>query len=465
MESYSLGLDIGTSKVAAVLVACDTGAGTATEAVVHAATVPGCPRGHDEQDVETLLASVGRATGLLAPDARARTVAVGLTGQMHGVVAVDRRLNPVTNLITWQDQRCNEAGFLEDIQRRSGDRSLRTGFGTATLAWLSRRGQLPDQAEATATIHDLVAARLCALPRPVTDPTDAASWGLFDPTAGRWDGAAADRVGLDPRLLPEIRDSGSMAGMLSPTAAAELGLPADIPVMVPLGDNQASLWATLAGRDPGSALALTLGTGGQLSAVMPAGFVPPPESPATFEYRPYPGGRLAAVAACLCGGSAFAWFATTIGSWCREIGLEPPDQDVLYERLIQAGLAADGGGLDIVPRFLGERHEPDGRGAIRRIGTENCTVGNVSRALVDGILRNLRDMLAPECLQGRSVVVGSGNAIRRSKLMQTRIEAEIGLPLHLCSTAEEAATGAALLARDLVLGAQASGGHCCESHS
>ena len=289
----------------------------------------------------------------------------------------------------------------------------------------------------------------------MTDPTDAASWGLFDLDSATWDEDAAERLGLDPRLLPEIRDSGSRAGLLGRAPAAELGLPAGIPVMVPLGDNQASLWATLEGRDPNAVLALTLGTGGQLSAVMPSGFTTAPGPPTTFEYRPYPGGRLAAVAACLCGGSAFAWLADTVESWCREIGVAPPDEETLYERLIQAGLAADGGGLDIVPRFLGERHAPDERGAIRGIGKENFTVGCFSRALVDGILRNLRAMLPPECLAGRSLVVGSGNAIRRSALMRTRIEAVFGLPLHLSSTAEEAATGAALLARGLARGTQA----------
>ena len=456
-ESCSLGLDVGTSKVAAVLVACDTGAVVAAEAASHGATVAGCSEGHDEQDVGTVLYCVRRAVGLLPPAGRARTGAVGLTGQMHGVVVVDRHLTAVTNLITWQDQRCNEAGFLKDIQELSGDRSLRTGFGTATLAWLSRNGRLPGEATAAATIHDLVAARLCALPRPVTDPTDAASWGLFDLDSATWDEGAAGRMGVDPGLLPGIRDSGSRAGLLGRAPAAELGLPAGIPVMVPLGDNQASLWATLAGRDPDAALALTLGTGGQLSAVMPPGFVPPPEPPTTFEYRPFPRGRLAAVAACLCGGSAFAWLAAAVDSWCREIGVEPPDEGTLYERLIQAGLATEGGGLGVVPRFLGERHAPDERGRIQGIGKENFTVGNVARALVDGILHNLRNMLGPECLAGRSLVVGSGNAIRRSALMQARIEGVFGLPLHLTSTTEEAATGAALLARELVRDTQASG--------
>ena len=70
----------------------------------------------------------------------------------------------------------------------------------------------------------------------------------------------------------------------------KLDIPSGIPVTAALGDNQASLLATLG--QPERELALTLGTGGQVSAVLDSrepGFLA--GRSATFEIRPYPGKR------------------------------------------------------------------------------------------------------------------------------------------------------------------------------
>ena len=374
----------------------------------------------------------------LPAELRAQVRAVGLTGQMHGVLLVGADGRAISPLITWQDGRCDEA-FLRRLHEKTGHR-LCSGFGGATLAWMRAHDALPAGVAAACTIHDYLTARLCGLPRPVTDPTDAASWGLFDLHTLDWDFPAVERAGIDRRLLPEVRPSGSLAGRVTPEMAGRLGIPAGIPVAVALGDHQASLLATL--REPEHELALTLGTGGQLSAVVPSLGA----AGETWEYRPYPGGRYLLTAASLCGGAAWAWLAEAVQAWLRDLGLPCPTDDALYARLNDLGLAATGE-LTVQPHFLGERHAPALRGRIDGIDLRNFTPGPLARGLARGILANLRDMLPADAYAGRTTLLGSGNALRRNPLLQRLAEEVFGLPLVLTEGQEEAAAGAALNAR------------------
>ncbi|MBE3068787.1 MAG: hypothetical protein IMZ66_00985, partial [Planctomycetes bacterium] len=199
-----LGIDVGTSKVAAVI-ADASGALVAVASSPHGADLP-APAGRAEQDAAALVAAAWARVVDLPADLRRRVRAVGVTGQMHGVVVLDAAGAPLAPLVTWQDGRCLAPGetLLADLAARTGY-TLRSGFGGATLAWLVGRGAWPEGAAAAATIHDLVVARLCGHARPVTDPTDAASWGLFDLRALTWDDRAAAAAGIPAGVLPEVR--------------------------------------------------------------------------------------------------------------------------------------------------------------------------------------------------------------------------------------------------------------------
>lgn len=440
-----LGIDIGTTKVAAVLADGD-GRLQAAASRPHGAGRP-APPGRAEQDAAALLETAWAVVRELPADLRRRASSVGLTGQMHGVVLLDASGDPVSPLVTWQDGRCVEQGFLADLASRTGY-ALSTGFGGATLAWLVDHGAFPPHAAAAGTIHDVAAARLCGQARPVTDPTDAASWGLFDLCALAWDAEAVAAAGIPLRVLPEVRPCGSRAGEAAAAPAESLGLAAGIPVAVAMGDNQASLLATL--REPQGELALTLGTGGQVSAVLPAGAAIDWQAPAAaFEYRPYPGGRYAVVAASLCGGAAWDWLADAVEAWTKDLGVACPPREELFERLSALGLAAPGG-LTVRPHFMGERHQPLLRGAIEGIDLSNFDLGRVARGLAQGILGNLRNMLPPWAISGRTRLVGSGNALRRNPLLQRTASEVFGLPLALTDGREEAALGAALHGAGLV---------------
>ncbi len=442
-----LGIDIGTSKIAAVIVGED-GETAALSAKVHGADLPTEP-GLSEQDPRKLLDAAAAVVRELPEQHRRSLRSVGLTGQMHGVLLLDARGQPITPLVTWQDGRCAADGFLEELNGRTGAR-LRTGYGCATLAWYVSRGKLPGGAASAATIHDWIAAGLCGIPAPVTDPTDGASWGLFDIDALAWNLPAVRAAGIPERLLPAAVPCGHVIGGTSRAGAELFGIPAGIPVTAAIGDSPASLLATL--NEPEKELAITLGTGGQLSAVQPAGskaVVLPPD--AAWEQRPYPGPRLLAVAASLCGGSAWQWLAQTVERWQAELGLPAIALDEIYVRLNDLGARAAGAqapsapGLSVHPHFLGERHNPGLHGSIEGISLDNLSLGELAAALSRGICANLRDMLPAPLRAGRTRLVASGNALDRNPLLRRAAEEVFGMPLLMNAPREAAAIGAARL--------------------
>jgi len=440
-----LGIDIGTSKIAAVIVTAE-GQVLADCSQEHNAALP-VAASRAEQDVAILIETVWSVVRRLSSRFRSQVKAIGVTGQMHGVTIIGERGQILTPLITWQDQRClEEETFLEDLNRDVGY-TLSSGFGCATLAWLQHYGLMPTGAAAASTIHDLVTARLCGQSRSLTDPTDAASWGLFDLRNLSWNVEAVSKAKIPLKLLPEVRPCGSLAGHVHSTIADSLGVPVGIPVAVALGDNQASLLATL--RHPENELALTLGTGAQLSAVLSkqTAFQWEGHSPA-FEIRPYPGQRLLFVGASLCGGEAWAWLVRSLQSWMNDLGLKCPESDELFAKINELGFVASNG-LRVKPHFAGERYNTKLRGSIEGIDRFNFGLGQLARGLAKGILINLKDMLPSEIFDGRSRVMGSGNALRQNPLLQRVTEEVLGLPLVLTESRDEAAIGAALNALHL----------------
>ena len=437
-----LGIDVGTTKIAAII-ADSAGDVRAAVSRAHEAGLPAAD-GRAEQDAGVLLDTTWAVVRALPDALRQRVGGIGVTGQMHGGVLVDAKQAPVTPLITWQDGRCLEdPTFLDALAEATGYR-LHTGYGLATLAWLHRHHELPPNAVAATAIHDLIVARLCNLPRPVTDPSDAASWGCFDLAAAAWDEAALASSGVPVSMLPAVRPFGSVAGRIERAMASLLGLPGGVAVHTALGDLQASLLATV--QDPQTDVALTLGTGGQATVITAA---PPDESAAqqaaSCTYWPYPGGRVAVVAASLSGGAAWAWLVDSLDAWLCDLGITPPPRPVLFEQINALGLAATHE-LLVQSHFLGERHDPTLTGSIQNLTLSGLSLGALARGLARSIVHNLHAMLPPEVLQNRTRLVGSGNALRRTPLLQHMAEEVFGVPLIMTESREEAATGAALVA-------------------
>ncbi|MGI6375508.1 MAG: sedoheptulokinase [Anaerolineae bacterium] len=450
-----IGLDVGTTKLAALAVEADTGQTVALVATPNTARRDAAVNGlqRAELDVGQLQALaldlLRQLRGALPPDAT--VIGLGVTGQQHGVAFVDQHGQPTLRAITWQDQRVLEpvdsATYLEALVAQAGGSGRFEGMGCApapgylgaSLYWLSRRGELPAPAGACLIPDSVVAALVGAA--PATDPTLAGSTALYDVRLGRWDRDLLDRLGLGTVRLAEVAPTGALAGGLASEAAQHIGLRRGTPVAVAVGDNQASFIGSVSA--PQNSLLVNIGTGGQVSAWIDR-FV----RVDTIDTRAFPGGRYLLVGAGSSGGSTLAHLHRLVA----EIGasLYDAERDDLYERLIDLAAAQPPGaeGLRCVPHLNGTRADPTATGAWLGLTGSNLTIGNLTRALIEGIANDTHAFWERMRLAAgkRERLVGAGNALVRNRVLQEALSQRFHMPLELATREEAAAVGAALCA-------------------
>jgi len=446
--STIIALDIGTSKLCALAFCAETHEVRAVAAMPNDADVPGLRQGRHEQDPVRLRDRCVELLERLVSDSAVRpenVAGIGFSGQMHGVVLVDGNLEPLTNLITWRDGRVLNTGTagslrealsrLEPSAPRRAGCELNAGYGAATLFWLVRNDQLPPGSLAL-TIAGYVAACLCG--KGCIEPTHAASWGIFDVEQSQWDADSVERLGIPAAVLPAVRPSAGPVGVLLPETAGELGLPDGVRIAAPVGDNQASVIGAAGFK--GDACVINLGTGGQVS-------IPTREYEyrAHLETRPMPFGGYIVVGASLCGGWSYAYLCRFFRDVVREIGGVEISEAEAYARMndLAASAPPGSGGILADTRFSGTRGDPDIRGGFVGIDRENLTVGNLSRAVVVGMVRELAEMARNAGIAHVSRIVAGGNAVRKNPIVKEVIEAEFGVPCRVGQAKEEAALGAA----------------------
>ena len=454
-----LGLDVGTTKVAATIVDAATGAQLVVESAPQPAPLP-APPGRSEWDARAVrdrALAVGRAA-VTASGRAGEIAAIGVTGQQHGGLLVSTapgdELRPLTPLIGWQDKRADEPGAdgmstlaalharLAGLDRRDTGCAIASGFLGTTLFWLAGRDELPTRDARATFVPDYLVATLCDT-LPVTDPTNASGAGLFDAAHGRWHAAMLAALDLPEALLPPVAPTGSLRDGLGAAGAAALGLPRGVPVMNALGDNQASFFGSVGAAT--DALLVNVGTGGQISAIAPR-FA----RGTLLETRPYLAGTFLLVGAGIVGGTSYALLRDFFRQVGRDLfGAEPPD--ALYPAIdaLAAAVPPGSDGLRCDPRFGGNRYDPDQRGAFTGLDARTFTPGHLARALLEGVAATFHDLYGT--MQGAGVaprtrLIGAGNGLRRGPLLAAIVAARFGLPLLRPAHREEAAYGAALLA-------------------
>ena len=381
MTEVALGLDIGTGSTKAGLVD-RSGRLLAVGRAPHPIEEP--QPGWSETDPHCWLASAREAVAgtLGALGDPIRVVALGFSGQMHGVVVCGPGLEPLRPAVLWSDRRSQPD--LAAIRDRLGPEGrgrlgnpVVAGMAGPTLSALGRlEPETLERAEVILQPKDWVRARLTG--EVATDPSDASATLLWDLLADRWSGGACRACGVDPAWLPPVLSSSAIGGSLTGDAADDLGLPAGLPVAIGAADTAVALLG--AGVALGESQ-LSTGTGGQLARLVDAPTVDP--SGRTHLFRGAAGRSWYAMAAIQNAGIAIDW-AT------RLLGAEPPEVEAAM-----AAAPAGSGGVTFLPYLTGERTPHLDAGLTGTwVGLRPSTTrAQLVRSVFEGVAFALRDGL------------------------------------------------------------------------
>ena len=426
-----VGLDIGTSSICLCVVNCDSGEIIETHTFDNDFNVEGREYERKQNAGAIVEKCISEVDSLI--EKHSPVCCIGITGQMHGIVYVDKNCNPVSDLFTWQDMTgsqlfCNNMTFAEKLSGLSGYKTA-SGYGATTYFCHKLKNEVPGNAAYICTIHDLVAAKLAGLTKPVMHSSDAHSFGLYSIEKQSFDKQAIENSGLDYSFFPDVVND-----------AVVIGKHGSIPVCVAVGDNQASFIGSV--RDTSSDVLINFGTGSQISFMTEQKYAGDVDN---AEIRPFHRNNNLFVGSALCGGRAFSLLEKFIRSVLNLTDNKCENAYPFIDRMLKSSAEPDNP-LKVCTTFAGTRGNPDQKGSIENIDTENFTAEH----LIYGVLRGMSGELAGIYNQSyhgkRAFIVGSGNGLRKNNALQRIICDEFNLKMKIPLHTEEAAFGACLYA-------------------
>ena len=420
------GIDVGTSATKGLAITPD-GEVLATEEAPYPLSTP--KPGWSEQNpedwwraTETVLEKLTKTAGAPA--------GIGLSGQMHGLVALDSNDDVIRPAILWNDQRtqaeCDEIERTIGLKRLielTGNRAL-TGFTAPKILWLRRNE--PDNYKRIASVllpKDYVRLRLTR--EHATDVSDASGTLLLDVANRSWSEEVLGALKLDPAWLPAALESPELSGQTTRTGT---------PVAAGAGDQAAG--AVGVGVDRRGPVSVAVGTSGVVFATLDA----------------FAADEQARIHA-FCHAVPDKWHAMGVmlsaaGSltWLRNVAAPDTPFDTLLKEADQWPPGAEG--LIFLPYLAGERTphaDPDARGAFVGLSLRHDR-GALTRAVLEGVAFALKDSLdLTEELGGtpKTGRISGGGA--RSALWTQIIASVLQIPLEPVAVDEGAAFGAAIL--------------------
>lgn len=427
----TMGLDIGTTSISSVIFGEKTGVLEA-ETVANGTFLPSdsWERLQDPAAIWQKASALVQTLLQRHPDVRA----IGITGQMHGIVYLDSRGEAVSTLYTWQDGRGDlpfdeTCSWAEHLSAISGY-TLSTGYGMVTHFYNLRHGLVPENTVTLCTIGDYIAMKLAGVSAPRMEPTNAASIGLFDLQNRSFSDEALKRAGIEAGVLPEITKSPFLG-------VGQLG----IPVYAAIGDNQAAFLGAVG--DQQDTLLVNVGTGSQVAVYSPEFLCVP-----GLETRPFPDEGWLLVGASLCGGRSYALLENFFRQTVKMVtGSEQSAYAAMDQALTESGDVKNAPCTTTV--FQGTRQDTNLRGSICGIGIDNFTPVHLIHSFMNGMAQELYGMYRSFLDAGGSApktIIGSGNGLRKNVHLCRAFEAVFGCPLILSPCEEEAACGAAMYA-------------------
>ncbi len=377
--------------------------------------------------------------------------AIGLSGQMHGSVFLDKKNQVIRRAILWNDQRT--AAECAEIEDRAGGRKklinmvanpAMTGFTAPKILWL--RNHEPKHFEKTVKVllpKDEIRRRLTG--QFATEVSDASGMLLLDVANRRWSKKLLGALDLDIDLFATVYESEEVTGKLTREVAETLGLTTDCVVVGGAGDCAAG--AVGNGIVNKGVLSTSIGTSGVMFVHSNEVKIDPKGRVHTFCHAVR--GKWHMMGVNLSAGGSLQWFRNELCKADVDVARSTGQEvyDILTDEAQKAPAGSDG--LFFLPYLSGERTphaDPNARGCFVGL-TLAHTRGHMLRSIMEGVTYSMRDSL--EIIEGLGVPVkqirASGGGSRSPFWRQ--IQADVfGRTVVTINTEEGPAYGVALLA-------------------
>ncbi len=441
---YLVGIDPGTSGVKCLVM---DEAGKVVKSVTREYPLYTPKPAWSEQDPADWWNGTKEALkAMLADVDKTKIVAVGFSGQMHGLVALDENNQVIRRAILWNDQRtgaeCDEiiaaAGGMDGLVSYTNNTML-TGYTGGKILWLKKH-EPENYAKMKKFVmpKDYVRYQLTGV--LATDASEASGTGLFDVKNRKWAEGLITKLGFSLDLFPKVYESDQITGQVTKEAEAETGLPAGIPVYG--GGGDAVIQNAGMGIVREGTLGVVMGTSGVVGTSMNS-------------FGQNTGGRLQY----FCNNAANKWMAfgcqlSCAGSmeWFRNTFYA--DGSVSFADIDKTAEKSAIGANNVVflPYLTGERcpyPDPEARGVF--YGMSLLTnLGDMARAVMEGVVYGLKQMydLIRETnpnLKFNDIILSGGAA--KSALWKQIVADIFGLPVKiLAGAAEGGAYGGAIVA-------------------
>jgi xylulokinase len=447
---YLMGIDIGTSSVKTILID-ENGQLRADETVEYELSQP-FP-GWAEQDpelwwdatiltIERVLQNSGINSKQLA--------GVGLSGQMHGSVFLDKNMEVLRPAILWCDQRTTEEceWITKHIDKSLltewvGNKAL-TGFTAPKIMWVKKHEpEIYEKIETVLLPKDYIRYKLTG--KLATEVSDASGTLLFDVGKREWSKKMLDVLDIPEDWMPPVFESHIPSACLSEELTNKFGLSHSVPVAGGGGDQAAGAVGT--GVVYPGILSVSLGTSGVVFAFNEELLVD--EQNRLHSFCHAVNGKWHTMGVMLSAAECLRWWAKTVGQ--EEQALANKSSKSPYEIMCDAAGKSPVGskGLLFLPYLMGERTpyaDANARGCYIGLTTRH-TKGMMTRSILEGVAYGLRDsveIMRDLNIPIKQIRVTGGGA--KSKYWRQILADVIGVEVVTLENTEGPAFGAALLA-------------------
>jgi len=443
-----IGLDIGSSSIKGAVLDLDRLTVGKTTRVPSPKPISSLPPRRFELDPIAVVDAVRIVLAQLLAEVE-NCAGIVSCSQMAGVVLSDSAANPLTNYLSWRDQRVlephpsDEGSYYSVLQQRLGATPIeqlghecKLGSSPSLLFWLAEQNRVPQNA-IPLILGDFVWMRLCGA-EPVTEHTNAL--GAMNLETRQWHQEALEKLGVAELQWPRLCDSFQPIGEFTVPGGT-------IPCYPSVGDHQCALAGTLLKANE---LSINVSTGSQISRLAPE------YQPGDHQVRPYFDGQYLNTLTHLPAGRSLNVLVDLLSELAKSQGRQLDDP---WPYITQAAatahtdLAAD---LAFFDGPLGDR------GSISNITIDNLTVGSLFRAAFQNMANNYEvgsRRIAPD--RSWQSLVLSGGLVQHGAVLREMIVEVFDCPGRVCSSTEETLTGLLVLA--LVAGGRA--GNVAEASS